>query len=312
MFIPFQRELQQAQRIFLMGAGGGFDIYSGIPLYLALKEAGKEVVLGNYAFSFLHHMICEEICPHAYRVTSQSKEQGYFPERTLAEWLRDRGEKDEVIAFQGTGVIPMKVAMSHIVQEYKIDTLILVDGGTDSLMIGNEAGLGTPTEDMASIVAGAGLALERKYLASIGFGIDHFHQVAHAQVLESIAQQMVEGGFKGVLSFPPSEPAVQGFLDLVTRSNETHKNHMSIVANSIADAFRGAYGDVHATPRTAGSRLYINPLMTLYWTFDLEHVADRLLYKDWIAQTMTKEQVLAQIASFRQAITPKGWEDIPL
>ncbi len=34
-----------------------------------------------------------------------------------------------------------------------IDCVILVDGGTDSLMRGDEKQLGTPTEDMTSIAA---------------------------------------------------------------------------------------------------------------------------------------------------------------
>ncbi|MFF7988525.1 hypothetical protein ACFZDG_01885 [Kitasatospora xanthocidica] len=35
--------------------------------------------------------------------------------------------------------------------------VLLVDGGTDILMRGDEAGLGTPEEDMASLAAVAGL-----------------------------------------------------------------------------------------------------------------------------------------------------------
>lgn len=35
----------------------------------------------------------------------------------------------------------------------EIDCVILVDGGTDSLMRGDEVELGTPTEDMSSIAA---------------------------------------------------------------------------------------------------------------------------------------------------------------
>ena len=35
-----------------------------------------------------------------------------------------------------------------LVDELGIDTIILADGGTDSLMCGDEEELGTPTEDM--------------------------------------------------------------------------------------------------------------------------------------------------------------------
>ena len=44
-------------------------------------------------------------------------------------------------------------AYQTIVDQHKIDTIILVDGGTDSLMTGNESGLGTPTEgNIVSII----------------------------------------------------------------------------------------------------------------------------------------------------------------
>ena len=40
-----------------------------------------------------------------------------------------------------------------LIEQLQLDTIILVDGGTDSLMRGDEAKLGTPEEDMASIAA---------------------------------------------------------------------------------------------------------------------------------------------------------------
>ena len=40
--------------------------------------------------------------------------------------------------------------------------------------------------------------------------------------------------------------------------------HESIVNTSILSAIDGEFGDFHATPRTQGSELFINPLMALY------------------------------------------------
>lgn len=62
-----------------------------------------------------------------------------------------------------------------------------VISGTDSLMFGDEAGLGTPSEDFASISAVNQLDVA-KYLVCLGFGIDHFHGVSHHDVLANIAQ----------------------------------------------------------------------------------------------------------------------------
>lgn len=69
-----------------------------------------------------------------------------------------------------------------------LDAIVLVDGGTDILMRGDEDGLGTPAEDMTSLAAVAGLVnIRAKLVASIGFGIDAYHGVNHVQVLENLA-----------------------------------------------------------------------------------------------------------------------------
>lgn len=49
--IPFFETLKDSQRILLAGAGGGFDIYSGIPLLLNLLKQGK-----RYPGQFLLHL----------------------------------------------------------------------------------------------------------------------------------------------------------------------------------------------------------------------------------------------------------------
>ena len=47
MKLPFFNELEKAQTILIAGAGGGFDVFCGLPLYLWLKKAGKTVHLAN-------------------------------------------------------------------------------------------------------------------------------------------------------------------------------------------------------------------------------------------------------------------------
>jgi hypothetical protein len=58
-----------------------------------------------------------------------------------------------VYTFTRTGAAPLTTLYNELVDHLSIDTIILADGGTDSLMRGDEIGLGTPTEDMASICA---------------------------------------------------------------------------------------------------------------------------------------------------------------
>jgi hypothetical protein len=40
-------DLEQSRRVLVAGAGGGFDVYAGLPIYERLRGLGKEVFLGN-------------------------------------------------------------------------------------------------------------------------------------------------------------------------------------------------------------------------------------------------------------------------
>ena len=53
MKIPLFTELEGAQNILIVGAGGGFDVFCGLPLYFWLRNAGKTVHLANLSFSEL-------------------------------------------------------------------------------------------------------------------------------------------------------------------------------------------------------------------------------------------------------------------
>ena len=51
--LPFFTRLKRAKRILVAGAGGGFDVFSGLPLYFNLRASGKQVFLANLSFSNL-------------------------------------------------------------------------------------------------------------------------------------------------------------------------------------------------------------------------------------------------------------------
>jgi len=150
--LPFFKELKPAQRVLIAGAGGGFDVFSGLPIYFNLRAAGKEVFLANLSFSNLPPTTAgRHLTPELVEVTADSEGSAvYFPEKHLSQWFRDHGREVPVYAFHRTGPKPIIEAYRVLVAELKIDTVILVDGGTDSLMRGDECGLGTPEEDMTS------------------------------------------------------------------------------------------------------------------------------------------------------------------
>ena len=48
---PLFAALASARNVLIAGAGGGFDVYAGLPLALALWESGKQVHLANLSTS---------------------------------------------------------------------------------------------------------------------------------------------------------------------------------------------------------------------------------------------------------------------
>src|SRR5262245_5115395 len=163
--LPFFTELEEARTVLIAGAGGGFDIFSGLPLYFGLRAAGKQAHLANLSFSHLEAATGRKLAPAALEVTADSRvSAGYFPESHLCRWFRGQGEEVPIYCFDRTGFQPLVQGYRAVVRHLGADTVVLIDGGTDSLMRGDEAGLGTPEEDVASIAAVDELGVARKYL----------------------------------------------------------------------------------------------------------------------------------------------------
>jgi hypothetical protein len=314
MKIPFFDELEKAQNILIAGAGGGFDVFCGLPLYFWLKRAGKTVHLANLSFTELGYCDGERPTPSLMQVTADtSGPVNYFPEVHLARWLSDRFGPTAIYTIERGGVRPVIEAYQWLVETLQPDTLVLVDGGMDSLMRGDEAGLGTPQEDMASLAAAASVRGPlRKFLVPLGFGIDTFHGVCHAQVLENIAGLISEDGFLGTWSLMRETEEFRLYQEACEFVTARMPRAPSIVNTSIISAVRGRFGDYHATKRTEGSVLFINPLMAIYWAFRLENVARRNLYLDYIRKTTTYQELSLAVESFRATQDKtKPWADIP-
>lgn len=314
MKISFFKELDNAQDVLIAGAGGGFDVFAGLPLYFWLRNVGKNVSLANLSFSDLAITDGMRPVPSLVRVSPDTQgPQNYFPELHLARWLGDHFDETPIYAIERQGARPVLAAYEWLVNELRPDTLILVDGGTDILMRGDEVGLGTPQEDMVSLLAAhAVTGVQRKQVACIGFGIDAFHGVCHAQFLENVAALAASGGYLGAWSLEEEPEQFGLYRDACDYVSSRITRQPSIVNSSVISAVQGFFGDHHATKRTEGSELFINPLMALYWTFRLEHVARRNLYLDRIGQTTTYQELSLAIETFRETLPKtRPWRAIP-
>ena len=318
---PLLVHLKDAQNILLAGAGGGFDVYSGIPLYIALKAEGKNVHLANLSFSFLHKKFAEEVFSHCFKVdaTPLQKEAlnsfpvDYFPEKHLAMWLKQKYNEDiPVYAFQKMGVVQIRNIYKYLTNLLQLDAIVLVDGGTDSLMFGSEMGLGTPTEDFCSMEAVMQIDIKHKYLACLGFGIDHFHGVSHYAVLENIAKLSETNDYLGCFSVNNTHNEGLEFLSLVNYANNVSGDLPSIVCNSIKSAIEGHFGDHQVTSRTKFSELFINPLMNIYWIFELAGIKNNNPILEMIAKTRSFDEIRFIIGHYQDQITLKKSKNIPL
>lgn len=101
------RELEDSSGILIAGAGGGFDVFSGLPLYFHLKKKGKKVFLANYSFTNIKNEFRITDC--LVRVDAGDRRtNGYFPEKYLAEWFSMNGETVPVYCFdRKPGCLPI-------------------------------------------------------------------------------------------------------------------------------------------------------------------------------------------------------------
>ncbi|MFD7341472.1 DUF1152 domain-containing protein [Streptomyces violascens] len=302
----FFTRLRDARRVLIAGAGGGYDVYAGLPLALALRSAGKEVHLANLSFADLYGLDLDVwVDQDVAAIGPDTPLRGdYFPERTLAQWLATQDLPSTVYAFPSIGVGPLRAAYRTLIAHLGgVDAVVLVDGGTDILMRGDEHGLGTPEEDMASLAAVSRLdEVPHRLVACLGFGVDAYHGVNHSLVLENLAALDRDGSYLGAFSLLGAGREGALYLEAVAHAQRNTASHPSIVNGSVAAAVRGDFGDVRFTERTKGGELFVNPLMALYFCVDLPGLARRNLYLDLLERTSLMRQVSSVIEEFRTTL----------
>src|SRR5690606_439213 len=125
---PLAERLAGARSVLVAGAGGGFDVYAGLPVALGLAREGRRVHLANLSFSDLGgapHPLGPDIAEVGPDTPGHPE---YFPERTLARWLDGRGLPPVVHALHRTGGRPLGEAYRTLVDRLGIDAVVLADG----------------------------------------------------------------------------------------------------------------------------------------------------------------------------------------
>ncbi len=313
MNLPLLERLSPCKSVLLAGAGGGFDVCAGLPLAHWLRAQGKQVHLASLSFSELKPV--KKMLGHQVHVVDADSpaEEEYFPEKYLSQWYRQQGLEQPVYCYKMQGCQQILEGYQKMAQELNLDALILVDGGTDILMRGDEPGLGTPAEDMTSLAAADQLDLPVKLVLNLGFGVDVFHEVCHHYVLEAVADLTTSGGFLGAFSLLPQMAEFQHLVDALDYIHARMPGKESIVMSSVVAAGQGKFGDFHPFPgRTRDSVLFINPLMSMYWCFDLTALAKRCLYLDYLKEKYSRWDIHRGLVNFMSTVTPREWKTLPI
>jgi hypothetical protein len=315
LYQPIQSAFEKAQRVLIAGAGGGFDFLCGLPLFFALEARGCHVQMANLSFTPLQAV--QGATWHSeslLEVDAGSHGPDYFPERWLSSWFNERlGRKVPLWCFGATGVVPYSQNYAYLVERERIDTVLVIDGGVDSLLRGDEHSLGTPLWDALTVAAVNNLNVPRKLLATVAFGAERWDKISHAQALERIADLTRDDALLGVTTLLSATAEGAHFVDAANYIFDHQRNvRQSVVVSSLLSALRGEFGERAVNAYTEMTPLWVSPLMCLFWFFDLEVVARHKLFLEHLMQTQTLGEAADRLHEFTQSQPPKHWETIPI
>ena len=312
--LPILNQLSNCKNLLIAGMGGGYDVFCGLPIYFELQKHGINAHLANFSFSDIESIdFGFRLTKTLVGITSKAKRVfPYFPELHLANWFKEkRNEEITVWCFHKTGAAPLTENYKFLAEHLSLDGILLVDGGVDSLVRGDEAEMGTAIEDLTSLYAVNQLSnVPTRLLVCIGFGAEQ--NLTHAHIFENIASLTKAGGFLGACSLIPQMETYQVYDEAVTYVQSNEFQDPSVINSSIVSAVRGNFGDYHLTEKTKRSHLWISPLMSIYWFFDFDCVVKQNMLLPEIEGTMLFRDALYRIIAKAERISRRPDSKIPL
>ncbi len=308
-------QLKPKSRVLVAGAGGGYDVVCGLPLFLALESAGHAPYLASLSSTPLNDIL--DAPQHAetlWEITADSSRPSYFPEGWLARWFRERRNRNlSVWCFSASGAVPYLESYQYLVDRLTLDAVIVIDGGVDSLLCGDEFSLASPLEDALTLSAVSLLDVPGKFLATTAFSAERLDNISHAQVLARIADLTRAEALLGVSTLLPYDEIGRAFIEAAEYVLANQAGiHQSVVISSLLSALRGDFGEQVVNPYTQNTPPWISPLMCLFWFFDLPEVARQSLYLSRLRTTQTFSEAAERLHEFMKTRPKRGWESIPI
>ncbi len=312
--LPLLNQLSNCKNLLIAGMGGGYDVFCGLPIYFELKKHGVNAHLANFSFSDIESVDSGNRLSKTLVGITRKQERvfPYFPELHLVHWFKEKRNEDITIwCFHKTGAAPLTENYRILAEHLSLDGILLVDGGVDSLVRGDEAELGTAIEDLTTLYAVNQLSdIHNRWLACVGFGAEQ--NLTHAHILENIASLTKAGGFLGSCSLTPQMEVYQDYEEAVVHVQSNEFQDPSVINSSIVSAVRGQYGDYHLTEKTKRGHLWISPLMSLYWFFDFDCVVKENMLLPEIEGTLLFRDALYKVIARAERLSRRAESKIPL
>ena len=265
--------LRDKNNILIMGMGGGFDIYGGLPLYYTLQRMGKNITLANYSSTNFEQAVqmggAIVINPNLL-ITNHNfdAEIDYYPEGYLSQFfMAGLNQEVPVYMFAKTGTNPLTASIHYIIEKHQIDYIILIDGGVDSLNTGAETGHGRMIEDAIILASMSQIAIP-KIIMCIGLGAEVKEKVCGYNVLMNMSNLIKNNGFIGSCSLLKDSNSFKIYKNACMYSfTRQGLNNTDEVQRRVLPAVEGEFGDYHMTNEDLGVDVFISPLMSICWFF---------------------------------------------
>ena len=321
------------ENIFFTGCGGGFDFVHCMNLYQEMHDVyRKNIVIGSYSFNSPQSIIGGElvfqrddviVCKvNGYCSSNQS--DNYQPEICLCRYLDNEYPAEAphfIYAYYARDFsIPMlREFYEFLCHTHEIHAIICMDGGSDSLMAGDEQGLGDPIEDAVSVGAIASLSCEcvlHRFLLCMGLGADRYNDVSDCSSLRAISELTAAGGFQGALCIEPGSDGFK-FYKRALEYIYDHQGFQSVLSGIIVCSIQGAFGaDVvpefaAETERVSPGDMFLWPISGILWAFDIRKVRDRSKLIPCIADCRSQRECYKELDKLRDKIPIREVEELP-
>lgn len=290
-----ESKLDTAKKIMLVGIGGGFDVFTGLPFVYKYKD--KQFVLVN----------------------SSPKDNFHFRESTPEDLpegvIRPIANVEAKYTVGRLGCILLQKAYEKIIATHNIDCVLAIDGGVDSMATGDEEHSGTVLEDFIGIAALDNIKVD-KVMCCAGFGTETEENMNHYRILENFAKLAESDGFIGSFSLTKAMPEFQQYAEECEHAwaEGRRKSH---IQTKIISAVRGGfennqYADVDPRLEHSTGIEFVSMLSSIYWMFDFDAVAkqNKAIKEMKQGSTFTDSKILLRKFFFEQKFRSK--KSLPL